>query len=514
MFGFGKGRYPRRTRPRPESPMNDLAEKALHGAVAARRAAVARPATSLGVAGFVAATLVVLAGGTVAATTPTNTLSPWLGLQTDHGLGGATPASLLLAAVAVLLVVWLLALEIVRRTAMPESRLWRVVAATTVPFALGPPLMDTAAYSGAAFGFVQRAGRSPYDSSPASLDNNPLVDAITPSARGVESVAGPLGSVLQHLAVPIGGGTELGAVIVLRVVGVISAVAIGRFAAELAGARIAAGPSDEAGVPRTAAVVLTAMNPLTLLYVVSSPHLDGPMLALGLAALAAARRRRWLPAAALAALAGSVAPPGLLLVPVVIVAHVLARWDVRWRVLLRDGLAAAAVLIAAVLVQPDGAGWIRAVSAQFSTTTPFSVPYAVGRVLTPMVPGASYDDLITGGRITAAAAATCVVGYLLVSAAHRSIERTAAYALLAIALLAPNLYPWYLLWGLMCLAPVALGQRRTAVLALTAAGCVLVPPGFGDTTATVVTAAGLAVIAVPLAVAELRRHRAAAAVSG
>jgi hypothetical protein len=96
----------------------------------------------------------------------------------------------------------------------------------------------------------------------------------------------------------------------------------------------------------------------------------------------------------------------------------------------------------------------------------------------------------------------CVVCYLIATARQRALERSVAYALLALALLAPVLYPWYLLWGLVCLAPSANGTRRVAVLALTTAACVLVPPGFTPTTTNVITGVllaliGLVVLALP-----------------
>ena len=486
--------------------MNDLAEKALRGLDVARRQVVTHPATSLAVGGVIVGGFVVVVGGAVAAIQPTRSVSAWLGLLEDHGLTGATPGALLLTGIVVLVALWLLTLEVVRRTAMPESRVWLVVAAFGAPFAVGPPLMDTAAYGYAAFGFLQRVGRSPYTDTPSSLgDNYGAAGLVDPSARGVTSAVGPLGSVLQHLAVSIGGGTPLGAVIVLRIVGVAAAVAIARFATDLA-----ADPDTTERATRPIAIVLCGLNPLVLLYVVSSPHLDGPMLAFVLAALVAVRRRRWLPAVGLAAVAGSIGPQALIVVPIVVVAHVLGRKGRSLpRVLLRDGLAAAVVVVAAGLVQPGGFGWIGTVSDQFSTHTPYAVSYAVGRVLAPIVAGASFDDLAAAGRITAATAAFCVITYLVLSARHRPVEHTTGFALLAMALLSPNLYPWYLLWGLLCLAPTATGDRRIAVLALTAAGCVLVPPGFGDTTATVISAAGLVLIGVPLAVLALHRRRTA-----
>lgn len=485
--------------------MNDLAEKALEGLAAGRRQVAGHPLTSLAVGGALAAAAVVITGGAVADARPTRTLTSWLGLQADHGWRGTVPGALLLAALAVLVLAWLVIGAVLRRIDAAESRVWAVVAATTAPFALGPPLMDTGVYSSAAFGFLQRAGRDPSSTPPSALGNDSLVNAIDPASRDTVSAAGPLGSTLQHLAVSAGGGTPLGAVIVLRVIGVLSAVLIARLAADLAAD--AAERSTGAVSARVSAIALCGLNPLVLLWVVSSPHLEGPMVAAVLAALVAARRRRWLWAVVLAAVAGSISGQALVVVPIVVVAHVVARRAALWRVLIRDLGAAVAVVAGAALLQPGGTGWVGAVSAQFSSHTPYSLPYAAGRVLAPVVEGASFDDLAAAGRISAATAATCAIAYLLWTSRHRSVVDTTGFALLTMALLSPNLYPWYLLWGLLCLAPAATGDRRMLVLTLSAAGCVLVPPGWTSAAAGVVTGAGLVLVALPAGLVALQRCR-------
>jgi hypothetical protein len=154
--------------------------------------------------------------------------------------------------------------------------------------------------------------------------------------------------------------------------------------------------------------------------------------------------------------------------------------------------------VLAALVVDDGFGWTATVSKQFPAHPPYSIASAVANLLEPIVRGASYDDLAAGARITVLTAMVSVEVYLLVTARQRSLERTAGYALLALGLLAPVLYPWYLLWGLVCLAPAATGVRRVLVLALSVAGCLLIPPGFSGTTTDVLSGIALVVIALVL----------------
>jgi hypothetical protein len=469
--------------------MNDLAEKALHGLDVARRTLVARPMRSFAVLGFGIATAVVIAGGRVNAQQPTRPLSGWFGLQPTHGVrrDHYLPGAIMLAAVLALALLWLGVVRFVRRHEQSESRVWLVGGAWALPFVLGPPLLGTTVQTYVAFGLLQRDGLSPYDFGPARLGRNAIVAAIDPSVRGTPSSAGPLGTFVQHLAVSISSGSALGGLLVLRGLAVICTVFVGRLAADLAG------PS------RARALSLTILNPLVLLYIVSAARLDGLLLVFVLAALSAASQRRWVAAIALACLAGSVSGQGFLLIPAIVALHLLGRRAVPvWQLLGGDLLVAAATTTAAAFVVSDGFGWLSTVSKQFSAHPPYSIASAVAKLLTPIVRGASYDDLAAGARITVVSAMVFVVGYLVVTARQRALERTVGYALLALALLSPVMYPWYLLPGIVCLAPAATGVRRVTVLALSVVCCLLNPPGFTSTTSNVLSGVALAVTAIVL----------------
>jgi hypothetical protein len=469
--------------------MNDLAEKALHGLNVARRAMVARPMRSFAALGFGIATAVVVAGGRVNAQQPTRPLTSWFGLQPTHGVARDhyVPGAFMLAAVLALALLWLGVVRFVRRHEQPESSVWLVGGAWALPFVLGPPLLGTTVQSYVAYGLLQRDGLSPYDFGPARLGGNAIVAAIDPSVRDTPSSAGPLGTFVQHLAVSISSGGALGGLIVLRGLAVICTVFLGRLTADLAG------PS------RARALSLTVLNPLVLLYVVSAARLDGLLLVFVLAALSAASQRRWLAAIALACLAGSVSAQGFLLLPAILAVHLLGRRAMPiWRLLGRDLLVAAATTTAAGFVVSNGFGWLSTVSKQFSAHPPYSIATAVAKLLTPIVRGASYDDLAAGARVTVVFAMVCVVVYLVVTARQRALERTVGYALLALGLLSPVTYPWYLLWGIVCLAPAATGMRRVGVLALSVVCCLLNPPGFTTTTTNVLSGVALVVTAMVL----------------
>ncbi len=479
--------------------MNDLAEKALQGLDAARRHVVDHPMSAFGVVGLAVSGFTVAAGADVAAGRVSRPLTGWLGLEDAHGRAGPQPlaASLLLIGIIALIALWLLVVEFVRRHPQSRARVWRVAAAWALPFVAGPPLMETSLYRYTAYGLLQRAGHDPYSSSPARLGDASIVSAIEPAARELPTSTEPLGSLITHLSVSASGGNALGAVVILRLVAVVAVIWIGRLATELG-----SGARDQA-------LTLTMLNPLVLLYLVSAAHLDALMIAFVLAALVAAAQRRWLVAVALVCLGGSVSAQAFVVLPLVITVHFLGRRRVPgWLVISRDVLVAAVVTVGIAFAAAGTAGfkWVTTVDDQFAAHTPYSAAGAVSLVLTPIVRVASYDDLAIGGRITAVTAMVCVICYLIGTARRRPLDRSAGYALLAVALLGPVLRPWYLLWGTLCLAPTATGTRRVMVLALSAAGCVLVPPGFSTTVSYAITGGLLLVILGVLYVA-LGRHR-------
>ncbi|HET8582491.1 MAG TPA: hypothetical protein VFL65_04525, partial [Jatrophihabitans sp.] len=392
--------------------MNDLAEKALHGLDAARREVCARPMSSFAALGLALSSVVMVFGARVGAARPTRPLTTWFGLEETHGAGPSdpVPAAIMLAALVALLLTWIAVVELVHRTRQPARRVWWVAAAWAAPFAVGPPLMDTTAYSYAAFGLLQRNGHSPYASGPNRLGDVPVVSAIAPGARGTPSGSGPLGTLVQHLAVSVGAGSALAAVIILRLLAVFVAIAIGRLAADLAGRR------------RARALSLVVLNPLVLLYVVSAVHLDGLLVMFVLAAALAAGRRRWVAAVVFAALAGCVSGQGFVALLGVVAAHLLGRRGRPvWRLLGQDALAAGVPIGVIGIAASDGFGWLHTITKQFTADTPFSVAGATAKLLGPIVRGASHDDLVDGARITALIAMVCVLGYLTATVRQRGL---------------------------------------------------------------------------------------------
>lgn len=478
--------------------MNDLAEKALQGLDAARRGIAARPVPWLAVGGFFAAAVVVVTGARIGAAPAAVPVGRWLGLLPAAGyrITGAAMGVAMLGAIGALIGLWLLTLHVVRVHVLRDRDLWTIAAAWSVPLLVGPPVLSTDIFGYVARGLLARHGLSPYHHAPTALGDQRIVDAIDPTWRGVRSTDGPLTSLGEHLVVAVTSGRVIASVLVIRAVAVLSVILIGRLAADLAGPR------------RATALALTILNPAVLIYLVSAGQVAGPLAAVLLATLLAASQRRWALAVVLVCVAGGIEPVALLAVPAVIAAHVLGNGVERGRrVWLRDAAVAGGTLVVVGVAVPFGLGWLRNLTSAAHEHVPFAPCNLIADVIGFVVPSASFDDLIAGGRIATGAAGVTVIGYLLVTVGARPLERTVGFTLLTAAILAPVVYPQFLLWGVLCLAPAAVRGRRDWVVALSCVACVLTPAGLGQRGGDYATIVALTTVAVVLAPRLITRYR-------
>jgi hypothetical protein len=427
------------------------------------------PATALSIAGFAASTLVVLANGRVGTVKSVIPLTDWLGLLSVQGRrpGDFLPGSLMLVGIIALIGLWIIAIRLRHSAKTTERRVWWIAGAWSAPFVVGPPVISNDVWTYAAQGLMMRNGLDPYSVGPSALGNIPAVAAVDPSWRSVPSPYGPLAATAQHLAIAISGGNPVGAAIVLRALAVACFIAIGLLAADLAGTR------------RIQALTLTILNPLLLMHLISGAHLEGVMCALLLGALLAAHQRRWALAIVLACAAGSVKAPAFLAVLAIIaVHHQIFRGWLAWRITARDAALAVVSVVGFTATVRNGWGWVQALNTPSLGHTPLAPASLLGDIYDPIVKAASFDDLATGGRITTMLAAVCIVIYLTVTAERRALAQTIGYGLIAVGLLGPVLYPWYMLWGVVCLAPTARAERRDLIVLISACACVFDPPGF------------------------------------
>ena len=451
----------------------------------------------LGVAGAVAACGVVVGVGAVGPVRGTELHTTWLGLI-RAGSPRAWAGGLVLASVASMVLVWALLLVAVHRDQVSSRRVWTLAASWATPLAVGPPMLSNDVFSYAAHGVLQLSEFDPYRTPPAALGHSPALLAVDPRWRHVRSPYGPVATWLEHAAAWTGRGNLLATVLLLRVLAVACVVAIGLVAARLVPEKYAA-----------MALALTVADPLLLLHGISAVHLEAYMGALLLGALLAVQRDRPALGVALACLAGAIKVPAML--AAVAILAVVARSPVdRVRRLTRCVAAGAVVWLGLTLLVPDAWGWLRALGTPIRNRTRGVPTELVASAMGPVLRGwVSPATLQTAARVAGALVAAGIVGYLLATAQRRDAARTVGLGLIAVAALAPVVYPWYLLWGGLCLAVVPeprIGRR----LALLAAGaCFVDLPGqdtAGGVVGTVLAATLLVAAGAPDRLLDLPRR--------
>jgi alpha-1,6-mannosyltransferase len=442
-------------------------------------------------AGAAVGGVVVLSAGRVGLATSTTPFTSWFGLLARTLVNpqrSPIPGLVLAVAVCALVVIWLLTLRSMRTSTVAQADLWRLAGWWSVPFLIGPPLLSSDVFSYVAQGLLVAHGHDPYSTGPSALGWGPPLAAVDPSWRNEPSPYGPLATLIEHLSVVLGGGTALGALIVLRLLAAVSVVVIGMLAVRIAGPRGAA-----------TALGLTVLNPVMLMYVLGGVHFEGIMCALLLAAIYAANRGQVYLGLMLGCGAGAIKAPGL----VVVLAIVFMSWNTNRRTGVRPLLVRSAGVIGAcwvvfTLVVPNGWGWLRSLGTPTLTSTPAAVSTLLSSLLSVVIPAPAGADAAYACRVTALFAAVLITGYLLVTAHHRPLAKTAGLALVALSLLSPVFYPWYALWGLVCLAPVAVGRRRDWLVALSALSVTVNLPGLTTPRAAVFDIVVAVAVAIPL----------------
>jgi len=410
---------PERTRPPRRQPPRDKAPAPLDPRRDARLLWTARGA---GLVGFL---LMVLLGGKLAA--PIGQVPPtsWfrlLGAFDSRAARGAAGVGLITGLV---LAAWAF-LTLLRLAAAGRVGVRGVglsVGVWAVPLLLGPPLMSLDVHSYVAQGEMSRIGLDPYRVGPEFMRGE-FYDPVDPRWRAAHAPYGPLALLLSKAAVVFSGHSPVGSVLLLRLVAVV-AVAL---AAVLA-LRLSADPA--------VTLTLVAGCPLVLVTLVSAAHHEALVSALVIGALVAQQARRPALAVALAAAALADKLPGAVALGALGVLHLVEATGLgaRLRVLLRDGLAVLAVWGPLALLVPNPLGWVKALSTPglgHTAYAPVSLVALVTRVPESLV------------RAAGEALSVLIVGRLLVTVRRRPLTATVGWGLLAVGLLGPVLYPWYL----------------------------------------------------------------------
>ncbi len=389
--------------------------------------------------------------------------------------GAARPSELALIGVygglILLARAWLDLLRVSRaHPGMPVRTVAKVIGAWAVPLALAPPLFSRDLYSYAGQGEMVAHGISPYLYGTGVLGVTPFSTLPGPFWGNTPSPYGPGFLWLDGLATDVSRHAVLTDLVLLRLLAVAGLVLALWAIPVLARA---------AGRDAAPAVVLGLGSPLVLTTLVGGAHNDALMLGLLLAGLAVAKRFGTVPGIVLCALAASVKSPAALGV-------LFLAWN--WpgpgaRLIRRLGHAAAgcaiglATLSAVSWITGLGWGWVRTATGPTKVTTGVTPVDSASRLLTDVAHLVGFGVGPAGVRtvvaVVALAAVASLGGWLLWRSPQLGVEFSLGLVLVALVLLGPILWPWYLTWGLAVLAPTAGRWTRRSVIVLAIGGSLI-----------------------------------------
>lgn len=445
-------------------------------ALAAQRAALLERTTlRFGVvagSGFLVSAATVAVAGAGGFTQQVTLPAPWSFWPTGSASSeGWLALELLLVALLCLLWFTLCRAFLALPTADRPTTPWLagVAAVWSLPFVVGGPLGSLDVFSYAAVGRLAELGLNPYHVGPGIL-SDAYAAAVSPMWRTTPTPYGPLQVSLLRLPAAL-AGTDAGAAMLL-----VRFLAVAGLAGAVAVTLRAVRDRD-----RTVVLLLTALNPVVLVTIVSGAHLDVLVGALAVLVVLLVRSQRpaWAMVAAIAAC--FIKLPGVVLVGYVLLDALRRSPAPARRRALVGALAAAAATTGAIwLLVPDAFGWVGALGVPGTTREGMAPSTWVSYLLAAVTGSFSEPALswaFTVGRIIAAVAGSAAAGLLLLRATGRGTTKDAyagvGWALIVVAVSGPTTYPWYLAWGLFAVAIGSDARGRRAIALLSVALCVV-----------------------------------------
>jgi hypothetical protein len=344
----------------------------------------------------------------------------------------------------------------------------------SLPLLVTGPMGSLDVQSYAAVGRLAAIGLDPYHATPGWL-NDDYGAAVDPMWRWTPTPYGPLQVALLRGLVMVAGHDVGTAVLLIRgvaVLGTVAGVVLAVRAVPLA--------------DRVPVLLVTALNPVVLVHVVSGAHLDVLVGALAVLVVGLTCSGRPATAMGVAVVACALKAPGAVLMAFVPL-NVLraAPGPGRPRTLLRVSGGGLCVLGPVVALCPDPFGWVAALrvpGTSHNASAPSTwISYAVA-ALTGRLSGPGPGPAFAVGRTAAAIVGVAVVCGLLWRATQGSPTaafRGVGWALVTAALTGPALYPWYLAWGLFAAAVGSGLAGRLVLVGLSSAVCLAAALG-GD----------------------------------
>ncbi len=360
--------------------------------------------------------------------------------------------------------VWVGFLGYLRRNeGFPVKRVVLVVTIWAVPLLLAPPLFSRDVYTYAAQGEMVSHHINPYSYGPNVLGQTPFNTLADSVWSGAESPYGPTFLTVDGTVDQASGHQILADLVLLRLLEV-AGIALMVAATPLLARSLKHDPAH--------AVLLGAGSPLVLLSLLAGDHNDALMVGLLVAGLAVAKRFGTVPGVILCALAAGVKSPAAL--GVLFLGWAWAGPSASTRRRIAHTAAAGAIALVTMevmaLISGTGWGWVRTTStadASFTGVTPINVVARSVSILSHMlqVPISTMEARPVFSVLGLLIAV--YIGYrLLLRTPRDGVVLCLGLTLLVLALLGPIVWAWYVTWGVVVVAPAAVGRLRTAVIVI------------------------------------------------
>jgi hypothetical protein len=377
-----------------------------------------------------------------------------------------------------LLRVWIqLSKALKNRPGAPINKLAWILVLWIIPMLVVAPMFSRDVFSYAAQGEMVSHHINPYAYGPFTLGSGPYVNPVDPLWGNTPAPYGPLFLMIDGFLASVTFHSAMATVVALRLLELASVGLLAWCLPKLA-RTVNRDPGE--------AFVLGALNPIVVLTLVGGAHNDALMVALLVAGITASRLKHPFWGVVLCALAAAVKAPAALGI-------LYIAWDwlgpgvpfhQRLRPLALSGLIAGAVLAALTMVSGLGLGWIGNLATPGTVRSWAAPATGVGMGLSGLSHligvGISQGSIISITRVLGLGAAVALAIWLLKESERIGQLTALGLTLLAFVILSPVVQPWYLTWGLILLAPVAVGRIRTLVIVLTVVSPFIGLPGGRD----------------------------------
>jgi len=346
---------------------------------------------------------------------------------------------------------------------VPVKRVVLVVTIWAIPLLLAPPLFSRDVYTYSAQGEMVSHHINPYSYGPEVLGATPFNQLADTTWSGAESPYGPTFLSADGLLDQASGHQILPDLVLLRLLEVAGLAMV-----------VAATPTLARALKHDPAhaVLIGAGSPLALLFLIGGSHNDALMVGLLMAGLAVAKRFGTVPGIILCALAAGVKSPALL--GVLFLGWVWAGKEASTRRRIGHtmvaGLIALATMETVALISGTGWGWLRTTStadASFTGVTPVNVVARSVSIVSHLFQVPISIMTVRPVFSVLGLLIAVYVGYrLLRRSPQDGVVRCLGLTLLVLALLGPIVWAWYVTWGVIVVAPAALGRLRSALIVI------------------------------------------------